>query len=120
MGSAARAGLLAVPLILPAPGLLACASRPRGPAPACVTLARTFYVIAEHRRRGMTRADQVALAHEAVGSRSPRSFRRWVHMIELVYRFSDASPREVSFTVLDHCRVDARGRAAVETLWPTR
>jgi hypothetical protein len=120
---AVRASLLLV-LVASVLGPLACAGGTgrsgRGPGPACVTLAKTFFVIAAHKNRGVTREEQLELVHAAAGDRSERTLRHWVHVIDLVYRYSDASAREISFTVLDQCRVDAQGRASVQTLWPTR
>jgi hypothetical protein len=103
--------------------LAGCAVAARGGAgqPPCVKLARTFYLIAAYRDGGATRDDQVEIARAAGRkSGSEAMLRTWLRAIDLVYRFDDAPPDEVAFTVMDHCVVDGEGRASVRTLWPAR
>jgi hypothetical protein len=46
---------------------------------------------------------------------------QWLHVVALVYRYSDGEPYEIGATVLDACEIGPGGRAAVvTTLWPTR
>lgn len=100
-------------------GLAAACARP-SPTPrapkACIGLANSFVLVASERQRGASAEEQaeVARAH----ARSEAGLRHWLRVIDLVYRFEDGSPREIGATVLDHCSVDERGRAAVTTLWP--
>jgi hypothetical protein len=42
-----------------------------------------------------------------------------LRVVDLVYRRSDASPREIQAIVLDGCVVDEEGRAVVRTSWRT-
>lgn len=107
-------------------GLPACRVAPPGgvhraaPRP-CVELANAFASIAAYRNRGVSREEQVEIARDSAGGdESDATFRQWLYMIDLVYRYSDASAEEIGWTVLDHCSLDDAGRATVTTLWPRR
>jgi len=114
-----------VAALLAAFGLGACATIPQEESPrvprACARLANAFYRIADQKNHGVTKEAQIEVMHEATRRPGADAMRRhWLHMIDLVYRFSDASAQEIGMTVLDHCAVDGRGQAVVITLWPTR
>jgi hypothetical protein len=117
---AAVGGLLALALLLGcAPSRRTRMARTQAGDP-CQKLAYTFYLVAELKERGVSEADQVRLAwSRADGSEETRD--QWLHVVDLVYRFSDGEPYEIGATVLDHCEIGEDGRAAVvTTLWPTR
>jgi hypothetical protein len=86
----------------------------------CQKLAYSFYLVAELKSRGATRAGQERIARQRAG-RSQASLDRWLHVVDLVYRYSDGEPYEIGATVLDGCEIGPDGRAAVvTTLWPAR
>ena len=85
---------------------------------ACSQIANSFVLVASQRERGATLEAQRAVAREAAKSKA--GLAHWFRVIDLVYRYDDASPREIGATVLDHCTVDERGRASIATLWPAR
>ena len=104
----------------------ACAA-PRRPRSAyrnsgdpCQNLAYTFYLVAEYKERGASRESQERIARKRVG-RSAESLDQWLHVVDLVYRYSDGEPYEIGATVLDNCEIGPGGKAAVvTTLWPNR
>jgi len=92
-----------------------------GPKRQCVALANAFAAMAESRNRGLTEAEQIEIAiANAPDDDSDAMLGQWIRMIDLVYRFDDATPEEIGWTVIDHCEIDLLGRARVSTLWPTR
>jgi len=85
----------------------------------CQKLAYTFYLVAELKERGATRGSQERMARSRAAG-SAAALDQWLHVVELVYRFSDGDPYEIGATVLDACEIGPGGHAAVvTTLWPT-
>jgi len=85
----------------------------------CQKLAYTFYLVAEFKERGATRTTQERMARSRAAG-SEEALDQWLHVVDLVYRFSDGDPYEIGATVLDGCEIGPGGRAAVvTTLWPT-
>jgi len=118
-----RIGRVAVGVALTL-SLGACMTRPRSAFrdadDPCQKLAYTFYLVAELKERGASRASQERIAH-ARAARSDQALDQWLHVLDLVYRYSDGEPYEIGATVLDGCEIGPDGRAAVvTTLWPAR
>jgi hypothetical protein len=116
-------GWIGVTLVL-ALALGGCLSRPRSAyrdsGDPCQKLAYTFYLVAEFKQRGTSRAAQERIARKRVG-RSPEALDQWLHVVDLVYRYADGAPYEIGATVLDACQIGPGGKAAVvSTLWPAR
>ncbi len=95
---------------------------PRANADACEGLAYVFFLVAEQRDRGSTREEQLEKTQESLESpftsdpgQTGRDLR---YVIELVYRYPEASAAEIEAKVRDGCRVNEQGQAVLQTLWP--
>ncbi len=97
---------------------------PRENAGVCEGLAYVFFLVAENRDRGSTREEQIEGAREGLGnpftSQPGQTGRDLRYVIDLVYRYPEASAAEIEARVRDGCRVNERGQAVLETLWPAR
>ena len=112
--------------------LLACEtpqSPPQTPeareiAGACEGLAYVFFLVAESRDRGSSRAQQIERARESVANPFAGEPRQagddLIHVIDLVYRHPEASASEIEAQVRGDCELDEDGHAVLRTLWPAR
>ncbi len=87
----------------------------------CPDLAHAFRLVAERRDEGGSAREQHRDARESVATpfvRDPeRALADWGRVIDSVYAAPELSPREIERSVLDHCDVDAQGRAVVRGPW---
>jgi hypothetical protein len=111
------AGALVAAFLVLLPG---CQRPLRGPDRTCTELAYAFYVVAEEKDRGTSKEAQIEKARESLRTADPAALSQMLHIIDLVYRFSDGTPQDIGATVLDNCAIDQNGQAVVRTLWPTR
>jgi hypothetical protein len=108
--------------------LLACQAAPTSPLPpdddagVCENLAYVFRLVAQERDRGTSKKDQIEMMRESVDSpfvtRPEQTLRQLLHVVDLVYRHSDSSAREIEAIVIDGCTVDEQGRAVLKMEWP--
>lgn len=104
-------------------GMSACRTRePVAPVPpyngdVCENLAHTFFVIADYRDRGRSRATQVRELRESVKNpftRHPdKTFEKLVGVVDYVYANESVPAAELEAQVLDECTISAEGHAVV-------
>lgn len=86
-------------------------------AGVCEEIAYVFYLVAEGRDRGVSHDEQVKAVTTGVNnpfSKRPEETRsQLLRVVDYVYDADEASAEEIEARVLDHCVVDARGKALV-------
>jgi len=107
---AAAASLAALAVFALVPG--AAAAETRVPK-VCRELANVFFIIAGYEARGDTKASQLVwLREEYSPDEATSPLPSFDRALDYVYA-SDAEPKEIRASVMDHCVVDERGQAVL-------
>jgi hypothetical protein len=81
--------------------------------PVCRELANVFYIIAGYEARGDSKASQLVwLREEYAPDEETSPLGIFDRALDYVYE-SDAEPKEIRASVMDHCVVDERGQAVL-------